>query len=380
MKKVRKLKILFFISVFIFLLIIIFLIKKEDIKEDEFNFIKLPEGFKIEIFAEDLGKSLLSYPGPNTGPRFMAVKDDILYVSLSRDGSVVALPDKNRDGKAEIITIIENLNRPHGLEFHNDWLYIAEENKVIRVKIPNMKADMETLEVVVDNLPSGGHWTRTIKIKDDKLFVSIGSSCNVCEEQDIRRAAISECDLEGNCDIFASGLRNAVGFVFHPETKEMWVTENARDNIGENLPPDEINIVRKGKHYGWPYCYSNNVPDPEYNDPSLCTDKEASDFDIQAHSAPLGLTFYFADQFPEEYFGNLFVAYHGSWNRKEKTGYKIVRIKIEDNKAIKVEDFATGWLSGNKVLGRPVDIIVKNGDLFISDDNAGFIYRIYYEK
>ena len=310
----------------------------------------------------------------------MAVKDDILYVSLSRDGSVVALPDMNRDGKAEIITIIENLNRPHGLEFHNDWLYIAEENKVIRVKIPNMKADMETLEIVVDNLPSGGHWTRTIKIKDDKLFVSIGSSCNVCEEQDIRRAAISECDLEGNCDLFASGLRNAVGFVFHPKTKEMWATENARDNIGENLPPDEINIVRKGKHYGWPYCYSNNVPDPEYNDPSLCTDKEASDFDIQAHSAPLGLTFYFADQFPEEYFGDLFVAYHGSWNRKEKTGYKIVRIKIEDNKAIKVEDFATGWLSGNKVLGRPVDIIVKNGDLFISDDNAGFIYRIYYEK
>ena len=182
--------------------------------------------------------------------------------------------------------------------------------------------------------------------------------------------------MDGNCDIYARGIRNAVGFVFHPETDEMYATENSRDYLGDDLPPDEINIAESNKHYGWPYCYGKNTPDPEFDDGN-CNSRAPSFVDLQAHSAPLGLAFNFGNNFPEEYKGNLFVAYHGSWNRKVPTGYKVVRV----DKARQVHDFATGWLTDNKVSGRPVDIIFgKDGVMYISDDNAGLVYRIWYQN
>jgi len=349
--------------------------------------IRLPDGFVIEVFADNLGASPAAYPGPNTGPRMMEFIDGVLFVSIPAQGRVVALPDDNHDFKADrVVTVIDKLGNPHGLAYYNSWLYIAEEERVVRVKLDkDLKADMSTLEVLIgripnERLPHGGHFTRTIKIFNNSLYLSVGSSCNVCFEKDERRAAISKCDLDGrNCRIFAKGLRNAVGFVFHPVTGEMYATENGRDLLGDDIPPDEINLIGEGKDYGWPICYGNRIHDTDFDKNvyvrNPCEYTEPSLIDLQAHSAPLGLAFYYGDNFPEEYHGDLFAAYHGSWNRGEPTGYKIVR--ITDGR---VEDFATGWLKEDKtVIGRPVDIVIaEDGSMFVSDDNAGKVYRIYY--
>ena len=350
--------------------------------------IQLPPGFKIDVYAQNLGSSSLSYPGPNAAPRMLLLKDGILYVSLTRQGKVVALPDRDSDNKAdETIVFIDGFNNPHGLDFYDGWFYIAEEDRLVRIqdRDNDLIADQDTLEVLIDDLPMGGHFTRSIRIHNNSLFLSIGSSCNVCNEQDERRAAILRCNLDGtDCEVFAWGLRNAVGFVFHPLTGEMYATENGRDMLGDDLPPDEINLVKEGNNYGWPICYGKNIHDTEYDENVYVRNPCEQPFvmpslvDLQAHSAPLGLTFYFGDMFPEEYQGDLFVAFHGSWNRKEPTGYKIVTIDMND---LEVNDFATGWLKEGNVLGRPVDIITNDdGSLFVSDDNAGKIYRVYYEK
>ncbi len=359
---------------------------KPAVKSDSLEEMHLPPGFKIEVFADSLDGSPVSYPGPNPGPRMMLMKDNVLFVTISNIGKVVALPDRNGDKKAdEVIPFIEKLNMPHGIDHYGDWFYIAEENRVIRVKDINsdLRADMDTLEVIIDDLPVEGHFTRTIKIHNDSLYLSIGSSCNVCYEEDERRAAILKCSTDGTgCGVYAKGLRNAVGFVFHPITGRMYATENGRDYLGDELPPDEINIVEEGKNYGWPICYGRNIHDTDFDknvyirNPCMEPFEMPGLIDLQAHSAPLGLAFYYGSRFPVEYRGDLFVAFHGSWNRREPAGYKIVRIDMNDSS---VKDFATGWLQGNNVLGRPVDIIVSDdGSLFVSDDNAGKIYRIYY--
>lgn len=346
--------------------------------------IRLPPNFKIEIFTSDLGKSFFPSAGPDKGARFMEFYKDVLFVSIPNAGMIVALPDKDNDGKAdEVVKVIDGLQRPHGIAFLNDYMYVANEDSVIKVKLKDsLEADISTKEFIID-MPKGGHWTRTIRIKDEKIYVSVGSSCNVCIENDERRAAILECDEQGNCKIFAKGIRNAVGFAFHPETNEMYATENSRDWLGDELPPDEINIIKEGKNYGWPICYGKNIHDTDFDkntyirNPCMEPFEEPSFIDLQAHSAPLGLAFNFGSNFPAEYKGSLFAAYHGSWNRKEKTGYKIARIDV-DKKT--VEDFAAGWLQGNDVSGRPVDIIFdNNGFMYVSDDFAGIIYRIWHE-
>jgi glucose/arabinose dehydrogenase len=359
---------------------------RPSVKSESLAEINLPQGFGIEVFADNLGGSPVSYPGTNPGPRMMLLQDNVLFVTIPNQGRVVALPDRNSDNKAdETITFIDGLNNPHGIDYYDGWFYIAEENRVIRVKPSNnsLLADRGTLEVLIDNLPTGGHFTRTVKVHNNSLYLSIGSSCNVCYEQDERRAAISICALNGTgCRVFARGLRNAVGFVFHPVTGKMYATENGRDYLGDDLPPDEINLIEDGNNYGWPICYGKNIHDTDFDKNvyirSPCSEpfETPALIDLQAHSAPLGIAFYYGNSFPQEYRGHLFVAYHGSWNRKVPTGYKIVEINMTD---FTVKDFATGWLSGNNVLGRPVDIIVaQDGSLFVSDDNAGKIYRIYY--
>lgn len=359
---------------------------RPSVKSDSLDRINLPQGFRIDVFADDLDGSAISYPGANPGPRMMLLKENALFVSIPNRGKVVVLPDRNSDKKAdETIVFIDRLNNPHGIDFYNGWFYIAEENRVIRVKDRDndLRADTETLEVLIDNLPTGGHFTRTVKIHNDSLYLSIGSSCNVCYEQDERRAAITKCTPDGKeCRVFAKGMRNAVGFVFHPVTGKMYATDNGRDWLGDELPPDEINLVEEGRNYGWPICYGKNIHDTDFDknvyvrNPCMEPFETPSLIDLQAHSAPLGLAFYYGENFPEDYRGDLFVAFHGSWNRKVPTGYKIVSIDMGD---LTVKDFATGWLQGINVLGRPVDIIVADdGSLLVSDDNAGKIYRIYY--
>lgn len=363
---------------------------KPSVKSETLPGIKLPQGFRIDYFAENMGGSSVSYPGPNPGPRMMLLKDGVLFVTVPNMGRVFALPDRNNDKKAdETIIFIENLNNPHGIDYYEGWFYIAEENRVIRVKDNdnNFIADPDTIEVLIDNLPTGGHSTRTLKIHNNSLFVSIGSSCNVCLEENERRAAILKCTLEGkDCKVFAKGLRNAVGMVVHPVTGQLYATENGRDYLGDDLPPDEVNLIEEGKNYGWPICYGKNIHDTDFDknvyirNPCMEPFETQSLIDLQAHSAPLGLAFYYGDSFPQEYRGNLFVAFHGSWNRRVPTGYKIISIDMKD---YSVRDFATGWLSSNSsnVLGRPVDIMVADdGSLLVSDDNAGKIYRISYSQ
>jgi len=374
------------IAVLLILIVVSIYGIKPAVKSGSLDNINLPPGFKIDVFADNLGGSPVSYPGPNPGPRMMLFKDNVLFVTIPNMGKVVALPDENGDKKADsVITFIDKLNNPHGIDYYDGWFYIAEENRVIRVKESvNRKADMKTLEVLIDNLPTGGHFTRTVKIHNNSLYLSIGSSCNVCNEEDERRAAITKCNLDGTgCKLYATGLRNSVGIIFHPETGVMYATENGRDMLGDDLPPDEINIVEEEKNYGWPTCYGKNIHDTDFDKNvyvrNPCTEpfEMPSFVDLQAHSAPLGLAFYYGNSFPQEYRGDLFVAYHGSWNRNVPTGYKIVSIDLKD---LTVKDFATGWLNDGNVLGRPVDIIfADDGSLFVSDDNAGKIYRISYQ-
>jgi glucose/arabinose dehydrogenase len=375
------------IAIFLTIVIASILGIKPAVKSGSLDNINLPQGFKIDVFADTLDGSSLSYPGPNPGPRMMLLKDNVLFVTIPNTGKVVALPDANVDKKADgVVTFIDKLNNPHGIDYYDGWFYIAQENRVIRVKESgnDLRADMNTFEVLIDNLPTGGHFTRTIKIHNNSLYLSIGSSCNVCNEQDERRAAITKCNIDGtDCRLYAKGLRNSVGFVFHPRTGVMYATDNGRDMLGDDIPPDEINIIEEGKNYGWPICYGRNIHDTEFDknvyirNPCMEPFEMPALVDLQAHSAPLGLAFYYGDSFPQEYRGDLFVAYHGSWNRKEATGYKIVKINLKDST---VNDFATGWLKGGNVLGRPVDIIAADdGSLFVSDDNAGKIYRISYQ-
>src|SRR3972149_1112392 len=205
------------IALFVIILVSMFILLgiKPAFKTDSLAGISMPDGFKIDVFAGDLDGSLVSYPGPNPGPRMMLLRDGVLFVTI---------PDRDNDKKAdEVITFIDNLNRPHGTDFYEGWFYIAEENRVIKVKEKGLKADKNTLEVLIDDLPAGGHFTRTIKVHDGSIYLSTGSSCNVCYEKDERRGAITKCNLDGKeCRVFAKGLRNAVGFVFHPITDRIY--------------------------------------------------------------------------------------------------------------------------------------------------------------
>src|SRR3989344_4737520 len=389
-----------FIILLILIAIILIVVNTENkytikpvVNEDNLDFINLPEGFKIETFYDSLGYSKFSLPGPNNGVRMMLFHEDTVFAAVMKNGYIIALEDKNRDNKIENSKIfISNLKNPHNIEYYQGYYYIAEQDKVIRVKDENNDnvADLETKEKIVDLPSSGGHFTRTLKIIKDKLFISIGSSCNVCSEEDERRASIQVCELNGDkCKTYASGLRNSVDFTYHND--KVYATENSRDNLGNDIPHDEINIIEENNNYGWPYCYSNNIIDSQFATPiqekelkegkvveyCLPNFETPSFIDLQAHSAPLGLAFYQGNKFPEEYQGKLFVAYHGSWNRNIPTGYKVVMIDVNSKE---VKDFATGWLDENyNVKGRPVGITNFRDSLLVSDDNTGKIYRIYYE-
>lgn len=338
------------------------------------NKLNVPEGFQIEEFATNLGS-----------PRFMALSpDNVLYVTIIGAGTVIALPDQNSDGNSEKpITFIKGLKRPHGIAFFDGYIYVGEVNQIVRYKYNGFDKKPGRKEIIVPDLPTKGHFTRTVSFgPDDKMYVSIGSECNVCVEDDERRATIMRFNPDGSKgEIFATGLRNSVGLTWHPDTKELWATDNGRDWLGDNLPPDEVNIIREGRDYGWPYCYGDKIADPDFKDSQRCGYTISPVVEFQAHSAPLGLSFYDNKMFPPEYRGDLFVAFHGSWNRSVPTGYKVVRVRMKDGKPDGVEDFAFGWMTGKSKFGRPVDVLVgKEGELYVSDDLGGVIYKITTNK
>jgi len=334
--------------------------------------LKLPEGFSISIFAKGL-----------SGARVMATDGmGNIWVSQTGEGKITMLEieDGTVKNKSEIF---KNLKKPHGLAFDPQdslVLYFAEEDKISKVRLYT-----EDKPHKIADLPSGGgHFTRTLGFgPDNRLYVSIGSSCNVCNEQDNRRAKIFSMNKDGgDFKEFARGLRNAVFFTWSYVDGKMWATEMGRDLLGDNIPPDEINIIQEGGWYGWPWFYGKNIEDHSWTTgiPIYAFEPISSHIDLQAHSAPLGLAFVPEEGWPKGYWYNLFVSYHGSWNRSVPTGYKVVRIKLDSKgNYLGTEDFITGWLTSSGVLGRPVDILVQpGGTMYISDDKAGVIYKVVY--
>jgi glucose/arabinose dehydrogenase len=336
--------------------------------------IALPAGFGISVFADGLDNPRMMTLGP----------DGHIYVAERGAGRILRLPDANRDGIIDQIEIAaEGLNAPSSLAFYQDGsLYVGETTRVLRFPPLAGQQEFSQPEVVIADLPSGGHNTRTVLFNSDysSLFVSIGSSCNSCEEGDERRAAIMRYNPDGSAGrVYAKGLRNAVGMTFKPGSEELWATNNGRDFLGDDLPPETVYLVEAGKDYGWPSCHSGRIIDPDMGSPTACQGVEEPMVEMQAHSAPLGLEFYSGDQFPEEYQGDLFVAFHGSWNRSNPVGYKIVRIPLDGDTIGPTEDFATGWLIDDSSWGRPVDVLTgPDGSIFVSDDAGGRIYRIFY--
>jgi glucose/arabinose dehydrogenase len=321
-------------------------------------------------------------------PRVRALKrtpaGDLL-ASVPREGSVVLLErDADGDGRSDgTRRLLEGLNRPHGMDLHDGWLYVAETDAIGRVRFdPASRSVAGDFERVVTGLPGGGnHWTRTIRFGPDGwLYVSIGSSCNVCEEEDPRRAALLRFRPDGSGgETYATGLRNAVGFDWRPDTGELYATDNGRDLLGDDYPPCELNKVVKGGFYGWPHANGDRDPDPDFgagHEREIATSIPPAHA-FRAHNAPLGIAFLerpLGDGLPR---GTAVVALHGSWNRTRKDGYKVVSLHFSPGGEIAERDLLYGFLEADDVVGRPVDVVAgSGGEVYVSDDYAGAVYRI----
>lgn len=338
--------------------------------------ITLPPGFSINIYAREV-----------PGARSMALGDKgTLFVGTRPEGRVYAVLDRNGDGRAdEVFTIAEGLNSPNGVAFKDGALYVAEISRIIRFdNIESRLKNPPKPVLITDQLPSRTHhgW-RYLRIgPDGKLYFGVGAPCNICDEPGY--AVIKRMSLDGTgMEVFASGVRNTVGFDWHPLTKELWFTDNGRDWMGDDLPPDELNYApRPGMHFGYPYCHGGDIADPQYGQhvkPRSCTDYAPPAVKLGPHVASLGMRFYTGTMFPEIYRHQIFIAEHGSWNRKNKIGYRLSLVLLEGNKAMSYEPFAEGWLQGDNAWGRPVDLLVMpDGSMLVSDDKAGAIYRITY--
>jgi len=334
--------------------------------------LNIPEGFRMAVFA-DVRKI--------GSPRVLAFDSNgTLFASIPSAGKVLALPDKNRDGIADaLVEIIASLNSPHGIDFAGDKIFIAETDKVVRYDYDSSKIKLQNPKVLFSLSGGGRHFTRTIKILEDKIYTSVGSSCDTCQEKDWQRASILVSNLDGgDLKVFAKGLRNTVFFVFD-NSGRIWGNEMGRDFLGDNLPPDELNVIKEGGNYGWPFCYGDKVKDFVFDkrgDDNYCIDTHSPQYEYPAHIAPLGISFINSPLFSESEQGNILASFHGSWNSSIPVGYKIVKLDVDGETVNSMEDFITGWITvDGKVLGRPVDLIFDGeGILYISDDKANLIY------
>jgi glucose/arabinose dehydrogenase len=342
----------------------------------------VPDGFHVNIFAQ--GFSV---------PRFLAVAPSgDIFVSDTGAGQVIVLRDPQRTGGAQQREVFaQGLNRPFGIAFHDDYVYVANTNAVVRFHYDKLTSKRTgEAEKVLDVPPGGGHWTRTIAFSADgsKLYISIGSSSNLDFEKDQRRAAVLVSDADGkNARLFATGLRNAVGLGIEPTTGAVWVSVNERDELGDDLPPDYFTSIQYGGFYGWPYSYIGDNVDPRVKPqkPDLVAKAIIPDVLLGPHVAPLQFAFYTGKQFPEQYRGGAFIAEHGSWNRSARNGYQVVFVGFKDGKAdADPVGFMTGMVpdaKGPNVNGRPVGVAVApDGALLVSDDGAKVIYRVSYGK
>ncbi len=335
----------------------------------------LPSGFTAEVFAAGLG-----------APRALAVDPaGTLIASIPSQGKVVALADRGAGRGVQVVTVAEGLQLPHGLAFRHGDLYVAETDRILRFRYDPKTLAARDAIVVVAGLPGGAHhWTRGIAFgPDGALYVSVGSSCDICREADRRRASIVRYEADGSGErLFGTGLRNPVGLAVHPRSGTLWTTVNERDWRRGGAPPDYVTEVSQGGSYGWPDCYAERgrfMGDPELQDRRDCEGLTLPTFEVPAHSAPLGLAFYSGAAFPAPYRESLFVAMHGSRPELPPAGYKLVRVVFRGGRPAGIEDFATGWLRHGRVWGRPVDVVAgRDGALYVSDDHGGRIVRIAF--
>ena len=337
--------------------------------------IKLPPGFHIAVYAADVPNARQMALGP-TG---------IVFVGSRDEGKVHAVVDRDGDHRAdEVHVLASGLERPSGVAFRDGDLYVAAVNRILRLR--NVARDLRqppTPEVVTDRYPSDERhgWKFIAFGPDARLYVPVGAPCNVCEPPGPLHATITRLDVRGGePEVVARGVRNSVGFDFHPATGELWFTDNGRDWLGDDQPPDELDrLARAGEHFGFPHCHGDGLRDPDHNMGRSCDQFVAPARLLDPHVAALGMRFYTGQMFPEAYRGGIFIAEHGSWNRSTPAGYRVTFVKMEGGRAVSYTTFAEGWLRGSVAAGRPADVLVMpDGSLLVSDDKAGRIYRITY--
>lgn len=357
---------------------------KKDFDKSLIDELVVPDGFSVSVFAEGLGN-----------PRIIAVSDKgHVYVSRQEQGAVAMLVDTNNDGRADNVTdVVTGKKNVHGLAIYKNWLYMVTIKELYRAEMHD-DGSLGDPELLRDDLPDGGqHPNRTIGFgPDNRLYLSVGSTCNDCDEPHDEHATMLRMDIDGsNQEIFAEGLRNTIGFDWHPETGELWGFDHNSDGRGNDLPPEQLNHLQEGKHYGWPWVYGKQVVDYFTSAPppknmgrkEFSKTTEPMVLGYQAHSAPMQLAYYTGNVFPEEYQNDAFVAMRGSWNRYPPVGYEVVRIRFNNGKPQSVEPFITGWLIDNGVahFGRLVGLAEHpDGFLLLCDDKNGIMYRIAYEQ
>lgn len=342
------------------------------------NTIKLPAGFSISVYAEV------------EDARSMAVSPSgTLFIGNRSEDKVYAVKDTDGNGIADKKWVIATgLNMPNGVAFRKGDLYVAEVSRVTKFSgIEDKLSNPGTPTVVNDQFPTKTHhgWKYIAFGPDGKLYVPVGAPCNVCEKDSTIFASITRMNPDGSGrEEFAHGIRNTVGFTWHPVTKELWFTDNGGDDLGDDIPSCELNTApRAGMHFGYPYCHAGSIKDPTYGAKRPCSDFIQPAQKLGAHVAPLGLKFYTGKMFPAKYKNQIFVAEHGSWNRSKKSGYQVALVTMKKGKATQSETFASGWLDDatQKVWGRPVDVLfLRDGSMLVSDDQAGVVYRITYKR
>lgn len=336
--------------------------------------IRLPAGFGIEVLARV------------PGARAMALSaQGVLHVGSMREGKVYALElDKSWRAKATHV-VASGLDMPVGVAWRDGSLYVSAVSRIVRLDGIDQRLSAPPQPVTVtDRLPKETHhgWKFIAFGPDGWLYVPVGAPCNICEPDPERYAAIFRMKPDGSAiETVARGVRNTVGFDWHPQSRELWFTENGRDWMGDERPPDELNrLAKAGGHFGYPYCHGGDLADDKYGGKRDCREFAPPVQNLGAHVAALGMRFYTGKQFPETYRGQVFIAEHGSWNRSRKSGYRISLVRLQGNRAVAYEPFATGWLQGENAWGRPADVLVlPDGSLLVSDDHAGAIYRIRYD-
>lgn len=342
--------------------------------------IKLPPGFQIDLYATGV---------PNARSLALGERGTV-FVGTRTAGNVYALVDRDKDQRAEeVITIARGLNMPNGVAFRDGALYVAEVNRILRydgIESPVIeKKDPPAPAVLREDLPRERHhgWKYIAFGPDGWLYFQVGAPCNICESSDSRFASILRMRPDGSgVEVFAQGVRNTVGFDWHPLTRELWFTDNGRDWMGDERPPDELNHApRQGLHFGYPYRHGLGILDPKFGRKRADSEFVPPALELGPHVAALAVRFYTGSMFPAEYRGEAFIAEHGSWNRTQKIGYRLMLVRFQNGRPVSYQPFASGWLQGGEEWGRPVDVLLMpDGALLVSDDEADAVYRVSYRK